>query len=115
MVKSYTILSLSIVFELVATNFLKLSNGFDNIIAFVLAIVGYLVSFYLLSITLRVIPLSIAYAIWAGVGTVLTAVIGIVVWGEPFSLLKGLAFALIIGGVVLLNLSEEELTEASVK
>lgn len=111
MFKAYVLLSLSIIFELLATNLLKLSEGFDNIFTFVLAIIGYIISFYLLSLTLRTIPLSIAYAIWAGIGTVLTAVLGIVIWDEAFSLLKGSAFALIIIGVVLLNLSEDEPAE----
>ena len=108
MIKGYILLALSIVFELIATNFLKMSDGFEHVLAFVLALVGYGISFYLLSLTLRTIPLSVAYAIWAGAGTVLTAALGILIWGEAFSLLKGLAFALIISGVVLLNLSEGE-------
>ena len=107
MVKAYTLLGLSIVFELIATNFLKLSDGFENILAFIFAIICYAISFYVLSVTLRTIPLSIAYAIWAGVGTVLTAAIGVVIWGEAFGLLKAIAFSLIIAGVILLNLSED--------
>lgn len=107
MVKAYILLALSIIFELIATNFLKLSNGFENIVAFILAIIFYAISFYVLSVTLRTISLSIAYAIWAGVGTVLTAAIGIIIWDEAFGFVKAIAFALIIMGVILLNLSED--------
>ena len=108
MVKAYILLGLSIIFELLATNCLKLSDGFENMLPFAAAIVGYAISFYLLSLTLRTIPLSIAYAVWAGMGTILTALIGITIWSESFSLIKGFAFTLIIFGVILLNLSEEE-------
>lgn len=104
----YILLAISIALELVATNFLKMANGFEELHFFILSIVIYLISFYFLSLTLRTIPLSVAYGIWSGLGTVLTAVIGIVLWGELFSLLKGFAFALIVFGVVLLNMSEDE-------
>jgi multidrug resistance protein EbrB len=49
------------------------------------------------------IPLSLAYAIWSGVGTALTVIVGIVAWGESFNLYSGIGIILIIGGVVMLN------------
>lgn len=69
-----------------------------------------ILSFYLIAITLKTLPLSLAYAIWAGVGTAPTAIVGIVVWGEALSLLKLSSLVLIIGGVVLLNLPDSTAT-----
>lgn len=60
---------------------LKMSEGFTQILPTIGVIIGFIIAFYSLSISLRVLPLSLAYAIWAGVGTVLTAIVGIVIWG----------------------------------
>ena len=105
--KGYLLLSLSILFEVFATTMLKLTNGFTETIPLILTLLGYGLSFFLLSITLKTIPLSIAYAIWAGAGTVLTAAISFLFWEENLTLLKSIALCLIIGGIVILNLSEE--------
>ena len=107
-IKSYILLSFSILFEVFATTMLKLTNGFTEMIPLVFTLVGYGLSFFLLGLTLKRIPLSIAYAIWAGAGTVLTATISFLLWGESITVLKGIALCLIIGGIVILNLSEEE-------
>lgn len=82
---------------------LKMSEGFTQILPTIGVIIGFIIAFYSLSISLRVLPLSLAYAIWAGVGTVLTAIVGIVIWGDPFSVLTLAGIVLIVGGVVLLN------------
>ncbi|MCW2758176.1 MAG: multidrug efflux transporter, partial [Nocardioidaceae bacterium] len=65
---------------------------------------GYGLSTWLLAIVIKYLDVSAVYAIWAGMGTAAIAVIGVVVLGEPFDLVKGLALAMIIGGVVVLNL-----------
>lgn len=106
--KGYILLSLSILFEVFATTMLKLTNGFTEIIPLIFTLLGYGLSFFILSLTLKIIPLSIAYAIWAGAGTVLTATISFLFWEESVTLIKGIALCLIIGGIVILNLSEED-------
>ena len=106
--KGYLFLSFSILFEVFATTMLKLTNGFTEMLPLVFTLLGYVLSFFLLGLTLKHISLSIAYAIWAGVGTVLTATISFLFWAESVTVLKGIALCLIIGGIVILNLSEEE-------
>lgn len=104
--KSYILLTLSIVFEVFATTMLKLSEGFSIIWPAVISILGYGLSFFSLGLTLKSVSLSIAYAIWAGAGTILTTIISVIAWDEPLGLLKISALTLIIGGIIILNLSE---------
>lgn len=105
MKKGYLFLSLAIMFEVFGTTMLKLTEGFTNWIPAIFFIIGMGSAFFFLTMTLRHLPLSLAYAIWAGVGTALTAVVGVVLWKEDFSLLSALGLILIIGGVVFLNFS----------
>ncbi|GIN41569.1 MULTISPECIES: DMT family transporter [Heyndrickxia] len=101
--KGYLFLSISIISEVVATMMLKISDGFTVIFPSIGVALGYGIAFYCLSLCLKMIPLSLAYAIWSGVGTALTVIVGIVAWGESFNLYSGLGIILIIGGVVMLN------------
>ena len=64
------------------TTALKLSDGFTKIVPSLIVVIGYSASFYLLSIILKVIPIGLAYAIWSGVGIVLTVIAGILIWRE---------------------------------
>jgi multidrug resistance protein EbrB len=105
--KGYLFLSISIISELVATSLLKLSDGMTVLLPSLGVAVGYGLAFYLLSLSLKTIPLSLAYAIWSGVGTALTALIGVVFWGEVLTVLMLVGIVFIIGGVVLLNSSTE--------
>lgn len=105
--KGYLFLSISIISELVATSLLKLSDGMTVLLPSLGVAVGYGLAFYLLSLSLKSIPLSLAYAIWSGVGTALTALIGVVFWGEVLTVLMLVGIVFIIGGVVLLNSSSE--------
>lgn len=104
--KGYIYLTSSIMGEVLATSMLKMSDGFPVFLPSVGVVAGYVLAFYCLSLCLKTIPLSLAYAIWAGVGTALTALIGVVIWGEVFSVFKLLGIIMIIGGVVLLNSSK---------
>lgn len=99
----YVYLSLSIILEVFVTTMLKVSNGFSVLLPSLLLIIAYIGSFYCLSLCLKTLPLSLAYAIWTGLGTVLTALIGIIIWQDAFNLFSLLGFSLIIGGVILLN------------
>jgi len=98
-------LTLAIVTEVAGTICMKLSNGFEQTTYSVLVFVFYGFSFYLLTIALKHIDVSIAYAIWAGVGVALISVLGLVIFNESLSTLKVLSLLAIVGGVVGLNLS----------
>lgn len=101
----YLFLALAILFEIFSTSMLKASLGFTKIVPSVLFLAGFGVCFYMLSQALQTIPLSIAYAIWAGVGTALTALIAVLIWKETLNINMAGGIALIIAGVVLLNLN----------
>lgn len=101
--KSYILLSISIIGEVIGTTMLKMADGFTVLGPSIGVVVGYVLSFYLLSLSLKTIPLSLAYAIWSGCGTALAAVVGILFWGEALSLLKFIGIIFIIGGIFSLN------------
>ena len=98
-------LGFAIVAEVAGTACLKLSHGFEVTTYAVLVYVLYGLSFYLLALALKGIDVSVAYAIWAGVGVALISVLGLVVFKEAFTALKAASLAVIIAGVVGLNLA----------
>ena len=91
-------LLLAIVSEVVATSALKSSESFSRLWPSVLTVVGYGVAFYLLSLTLREMPVGIAYAIWSGVGIVLVSLAAVVLFGQ-----KLIGMGLIVAGVIVIN------------
>lgn len=100
----YVLLGIAIAFEVFSTSMLKASAGFSKLVPSLAFIVGMGTSFYTISQAMNSIPLNIAYAIWSGLGTVLTALIAVFIWKEPVNLYTGVGIAFIITGVVLLNL-----------
>lgn len=100
----YTFLGIAILLELFSTSMLKASEGFTKLMPSIVFIGGMGSSFYLMSQALVTIPLSVAYAVWSGVGTALTALIGILIWKEQLNIYSGIGVVLIVIGVVLLNL-----------
>jgi small multidrug resistance pump len=98
-------LAAAIVFEICGTTALKLSQGFSRWGPSGVVVACYVASFSLLSLALKGIDLSFAYAVWSGVGTAAVAAIGIMWFGESASAMKLGALALIVVGVVLLHLS----------
>jgi len=94
----------AILLEVAGTTSLKLSQGFTRLVPSILVAIFYLLSFFLLSQTLKRIDVGVVYAIWSGVGTALIATIGILWFKEPVTLIKIASIALIILGVVGLNL-----------
>lgn len=97
-------LVIAIVAEIVATTAIRSSHGFTVLLPSIVTVVGYAVAFGFFAQALKSLDLGIAYAIWAGVGTATVALIGILVFGEPGSAAKTAGLALIVVGVVLLNL-----------
>lgn len=108
MKRGFLLLLLAILCEVFASSMLKLSEGFTVLFPSIGVIIGYIASFLFLGLSLKEIPLSNAYAIWSGLGTALTAIVGIVIFHEEISLLKVFALVLIIYGVMLLNKAKEE-------
>ena len=94
----------AIVSEVIATSALKASTGFTKPLPSVVVVIGYLVSFYFLSLTLKTIPLGIAYAIWSGVGVVLISVVAWLLYGQKLDLPALIGMGLIISGVMVINL-----------
>ena len=101
----YLALALAIAFEVLATTSLRASHGFSRLVPSVLVVVGYAVSFYLMAQILKHLQVGTVYAIWSGVGTAATAVIAWLVFKESLNPLAIAGIALVIGGVVLMNLS----------
>ena len=99
----YIFLAFAIVSEVVATTALKASAEFSKPVPSAIVVVGYAISFYLLTLVLRSLPVGITYAIWAGMGIVLIAVIGAVYYGEVPDLPAVVGMTLIIAGVVVLQ------------
>ncbi|WP_080833513.1 DMT family transporter [Cohnella massiliensis] len=102
--KAYLFLALAIAAELFGTSMLKASASFTKLYPSLGTIAGFGVAFYSLSLSLQHIPLGVAYAIWSGVGTAVTAIIGVVIWKETASVTTVAGILLIIAGVVVLNL-----------
>ncbi len=100
---AYILLILAIISEVFGSSMLKATDGFKKFLPSIGVIIGYGLAFYALSLTLKTLPLGLAYAIWAGVGTALTALVGIIIYKETIDMKKILGFLLIIGGVILLN------------
>jgi small multidrug resistance pump len=101
---TYLYLSIAIVAEIVATTFLKLSDSFTKPVPAVATVLGYAIAFYFLSLTLRVLPTGIAYAIWSGVGVVVISLVGWLYMGQALNTPTVIGLALIVAGVVVVNL-----------
>ncbi|MFJ5444800.1 DMT family transporter [Methylobacillus methanolivorans] len=97
-------LAIAIVAEVIATSALKASDGFSQWLPSVVVVVGYGLAFYFLALTLRSIPVGIAYAIWSGLGIVLVTLIALVLYGQKPDLPAVIGMALIITGVVVMQL-----------
>ena len=101
---SYLALGIAIIAEVIATTALKASDSFTRLWPSLLAVAGYGIAFYFLTITLRTVPTGVAYAIWSGLGIVLITLASFVVYRQTVDLPGLLGMALIIAGVVVLNL-----------
>jgi len=98
-------LIIAIIFEVAGTTCMKLSYGFTKAVPSILMIILYLLSLVSLTFALKKIDVSVAYAIWAGIGTALIVTVGILWFKEPVTALKIISLGLIIIGVIGLNLS----------
>ena len=102
---TWVYLGLAILLEVSGTTCMKLSEGFTKTVPSILLFVFYTLSFGMLTLALKKLDVSIAYAVWSGVGTALIATIGVLWFKEPATAMKLVSLGLIILGVVGLNLS----------
>jgi small multidrug resistance pump len=100
----YVLLAIAIVAEVIATSALRASEGFTRPVPAAVVLLGYGISFYCLSLTLKSLPVGIVYAIWSGVGIVLITVVAIVMYRQVPDLPAVAGLGLIVAGVVVLNL-----------
>ena len=103
--KYWVFLFIAIIAEVIGTASLRQSDSFTKLVPSVIVFAGFGLSFYFLSLTLKVIPIGIAYAVWSGFGLVLISLIGWKVFGEKLSIVSLLGIALILAGVIILHFS----------
>jgi small multidrug resistance pump len=101
--QQWVFLSVAIVSEVIATSALKASEGFSRLWPSLIVAAGYISAFYFLSLTLKTIPVGVAYAIWSGVGVALIALIAWVFFGQALDTPAIIGLLLIVAGVVVLN------------
>lgn len=99
----WILLGLAILAEVVGTSAMKASEGFSRVLPSLITVVFYGIAFYLLSLTLRTIPVGIAYAVWSGVGIVLISLVAWILYGQKLDLAGLIGMGLIISGVIVLN------------
>ena len=102
--KNWLFLAIAIIWEVIATSALKSSEGFTRLAPSCIVVAGYGAAFYFLSLTLKSIPVGIAYAVWSGLGIVLVTAIAWVLHGQKLDLWGFAGIGLIVSGVAVLNL-----------
>jgi small multidrug resistance pump len=101
---SWLYLFIAIVAEVIATSALKATDGFTRLLPSAIVVVGYAAAFYFLALTLRYIPIGVAYAIWSGVGVILVSLAGVILYKQVVDAPMAIGIALIIAGVLVMNL-----------
>jgi len=99
----WVLLTVAIVAEVIATSSLKLSDGFTRLWPSMVVVLGYGISFYFLSVTMRSMPIGVIYAIWSGLGVVLVTLVGWLIFKQHLDLPALVGISLIIAGVVIMN------------
>ncbi|WP_333577769.1 DMT family transporter [Sphingobacterium sp.] len=99
----YLFLSLAIALEVLGSSFMKASDGFSKLLPTAVTIIAYIACFFFLSQALKSIPLGVAYAVWGGLGIVLTAIISVVVFKQSLDIPAIIGIVLIVSGVVVMN------------
>ncbi len=102
---AFLMLGVAIVVEVAATAVLPRAQGFTNPGWAAVVLAGYGFSIWLLTLVVRELPVTVTYAVWAGAGTALVAVVGLLFLGEPLGWVKAISLAMIVVGVVGLNLA----------
>ncbi|MCT7638196.1 quaternary ammonium compound efflux SMR transporter SugE [Aliarcobacter butzleri] len=102
---SWEILVLAGIFEIFWAVGLKYTDGFTKLIPSLFTIVAMLVSFWLLSLSLKTLPLGTAYAVWVGIGTIGTVIAGIMLFGDSINIIRIISIAFIILGIIGLKIT----------
>ena len=106
----YIYLFAAVLAETIGTSALQASQQFTKLWPSLLVIVAYAISFYLLSLTLRYMPVGVMYALWSGLGILLIAIIGWLVFGQKLDLAAIIGMALIVGGIVIIQVFSKTAT-----
>ncbi|HSC68640.1 MAG TPA: multidrug efflux SMR transporter [Cellvibrio sp.] len=101
--KSWLFLGIAILSEVVATSALKASEGFSKTTPSMMVLVGYGLAFYFLSLTLKTIPIGVAYAVWSGVGIIGVSIIGLLLFKQKLDFPALLGIGFILTGVIIMN------------
>jgi small multidrug resistance pump len=96
-------LAVAILAEVIGTSFLKSSEGFTRLAPSVVVVVAYIIAFYFLALTLKTLPVGVAYAVWAGAGVALIALAGYLFFGQSLDLAAITGIGLIVAGVMVIN------------
>jgi small multidrug resistance pump len=104
-VSAWVLLAVAIVTEITATMSLRASNGFTRLAPSIVVVAGYCLSFFLLSLVLKTLPVGMVYAIWSAVGVAALAILGRIVWNDPLPPLAIAGLVLIVGGIVVLRVA----------
>ncbi len=104
MPKHFIFLILAVIAETIGTTSLQASQQFTKLWPSLLVVMSYAISFYLLALTLKYMPVGVMYAMWSGLGIVLIAIIGWLVFGQKLDLPAILGMVLILGGILVINL-----------
>ena len=100
----YVLLGMAIVFEMIGTTAIKATEGFTKLVPSIITLAAYGMTMWLFSMTLKSIPTGVAYAIWSGIGIVLISVVSFFVYKQSLDVPAIIGIALIIAGVVVINL-----------
>lgn len=100
---SYLYLAIAIIAEVIATSALKASNGFNVLTPSIVTIIGYSIALFFLSLTMKTIPMGIAYAIWSGAGIILISTVGLIVYKQSLDLPALIGLSFMILGIVIIN------------
>jgi multidrug transporter EmrE-like cation transporter len=100
----YFYLAIAIASEVIATSALRAADGFTRLLPSILVVAGYALAFFFLALTLKTIPVGVAYAIWAGIGIVLISLAAYFLYGQTLDAPALIGIGLIVAGVVVINL-----------
>jgi small multidrug resistance pump len=108
---TWLLLALAIAFEVIGTAFLRATDGFSKLLPSIAVVVGYGISFYLLSLVLKTgIPQGVVYAIWSAFGIALVTMVGVLLFGDKISLITGIGLGVVMVGIVLVQLGNSAVT-----
>ena len=109
----WLLLSIAIAAEVTATSFLKSAEGFSRLVPSVIVVIGYAISFYCLSLTLKTLPVGIVYAVWSGVGVASITLIGWAFFSQALDAAALAGIGLIVSGVVVINVFSSSVSQGT--